>query len=616
MRTTVGQILINDALPEELRDYDRVIDKKTIRTLLRLVAENYPDRYNEVATQLMGVGADVSTSHGREASITLAGLRIGPKASALREELGSAIKKVLQAPGLNDDARDKQIVLLVGRAAPKIREVNLAEQIEQRNPLALQVNSGARGNPSQFSALNVGDLQVSDHRDNAIPIPIIHSYSDGLDPVEYWAASYGARRGVISTKFATPKGGFLGKQLALAAHRLVVTEDDCGTTNGIPVDGNDADNVGTLLAQKAGTFGAGTVVTPKISKQLGQYKSVFVRSPLTCESRSGICAKCAGVRERGKLPDVGDNIGIAAAQAIAEPISQSALSEKHTGGVVGTNVEASGFEAINSLVQVPKTFNGGAAIARLDGRVEAIENAPQGGTFVSVEGERHWVPPDFQPLVKKGDRIEAGDVISEGLPNPSEVVRYKGIGAGRWHFMNNLRRTLKATKITSNRRNIELLSRGLINHARVIGVDAVGDALPDDVVEFNSITKDYRPRSGSKPLVVARSAGRFLEKPYLQYSIGTRVTPNVATDLTKAGVKDVLTHEDEPAFVPEMVRAMETTAYAPDWMVRLGGFHLKKGLLESLHRGRATKEHGESFIPALARGVDFGKPPAGSGAIY
>ena len=222
----------------------------------------------------------------------------------------------------------------------------------------------------------------------------------------------------------------------------------------------------------------------------------------------------------------------------------------------------------------------------------------------------------FKPLVKKGDRIEAGDVISEGLPNPAEVVRYKGIGAGRWHFMNNFRNTLKASKISANRRNIELLSRGLINHARVLGVDSVGDALPDDLVEFNSITRHYRPRAGAKTLAPVRAVGRFLEQPHLQYSIGTRVTPRIAAEMSKSGVKSVLAHEDEPPFVPEMVRAMETISYSPDWMVRLGGFHLKKGLLESLHRGRATKEHGESFIPSLARGVEFGKPPAGSGAVY
>lgn len=616
MKMTVGQLLINEALPEELRDYTRVIDKKSIRTVLRLVAERYPEKYNEVAHQLMQVGGDIATAYGREASLSLDSLKIGKEAKKLRQELGRTTKAILQTPGLSDDERDRRIVMAVGRATQKIRDVNFKEQLAARNPLAMQVNSGARGNPVQFSAINVGDLLVTDHRDKEIPLPIIRSYSEGLDPVEYWAASYGARKGTVSTKFATPKGGFLGKQLALAAHRLVVTEEDCGTTNGIPVDGNDSDSVGTLLARKYGPHTQNTVITPKISKQLGRHKTVVVRSPMTCEARVGICSKCAGVRERGKFPEVGDNIGVAAAQAIAEPVSQSALNVKHSGGIAGAGPTAAGFDAINQLVQVPKTFQGGAAVSRADGRVEGIEKAPQGGTFIRVAEERHYVPPGFKPLVKKGDRIEAGDVISEGLPNPAEVVRYKGIGAGRWHFMNNFRNTLKASKIGASRRNVELLTRGLINHVRVTGLDGVADALPDDLVEFNSVIRGYQPRPGSRSMTPVRAVGKFLEKPHLQYSIGTRVTPRVVSELSKSGVKSVMAHDDEPPFQPEMVRAMETISYSPDWMVRLGGFHLKKGLLESLHRGRATKEHGESFIPALARGVEFGKPPAGSGAVY
>ena len=223
MRTTVGQLLINEILPEDLRDYDRVLDKKSIRVLLRVVATQYPQKYNEIASRLSQLGGEVSTARGREASLTLDSLRLGPEATKLRRGLDETIDAILNTPGLSPEARDKRIVVALGRAADKIRDVNLKEQLKARNPLAVQVNSGARGNPSQFSALNAGDMLVADHRDKEIPIPITHSYSDGLDPVEYWAASYGARKGTVSTKFSTPKGGFLGKQLALAAHRLVVT---------------------------------------------------------------------------------------------------------------------------------------------------------------------------------------------------------------------------------------------------------------------------------------------------------------------------------------------------------------------------------------------------------
>ena len=156
---------------------------------------------------------------------------------------------------------------------------------------------------------------------------------------------------------------------------------------------------------------------------------------------------------------------------------------------MGAGPTAAGFDAINQLVQVPKTYTGGASVATLDGRVDSVEKAPQGGTFVSVAGERHYVAPGFAVKVKRGDNIEAGDVLSEGLPNPAELVRYKGIGAGRWHFMQTFRDTLQASKIAASRRNIELLARGVINHARITDEDGPPDTLPDDVVEFDTITR-------------------------------------------------------------------------------------------------------------------------------
>jgi DNA-directed RNA polymerase subunit beta' len=491
--------------------------------------------------------------------------------------------------------------------------MNFKEQLELRNALAMQVNSGARGNPVQFSATNVGDLLVQDHRDNVIPIPLLNSYSEGLDPVEYWAGSYGARKGMVDLKFATPKGGFLGKQLSLAAHRLIVTEDDCGTKNGIPVDADDVDNVGAVLARDSSGVTAGSIIDMKSLKKFGKVDEIIVRSALTCQARDGVCAQCVGVREKGKLPEIGDNVGITAAQAISEPITQSAISSKHSGGVAGAGPTAGGFDAINQLVQVPKTFKGGAAIANVDGIVNSIEKAPQGGSYIGIAGERHYVAPEFDPLVAPGDKVEAGDVISEGLANPSEIVRHKGIGAGRWHFMKVFRNTLRDSKISANRRNVELLSRGLINHARVTEEDGPNDTLPDDIVEFSTLTRGYKPRRGTQKLQSNRALGMYLEEPVLQYSIGSKITPRTAADMQKHGVTEVQAHQDVPSFEPEMVRAMDVLSYNDDWQVRLGGFHLKKNLLESVHRGRGTEEHSTSFIPSLAKTIQFGKAPVKPG---
>jgi len=612
METTVGQILVNENLPEDMRDYSRPLNKGTVQKLFSDLADRYPDKYSEISQHFHTLAQAAVTSYGREASLSLNSFRTPEKVKAIHAELTKKIQTVLDSPGKREE-KDAKIIELTSSYIDKVTDTNYEEGLKENNPLALQVLSGSRGNKNQFRSLRGGDMLMVDHKERPIPIPVMASYSDGLDPVQYWAGAYGARKGAVSTKFATPKSGFLGKQLVLASHKLMVTEKDCGTTNGIPVEAQDADNEGAVLARGVGDFEPGTVLDPKILKKMGS-KPILVRSPMTCQAEQGVCQKCAGVRERGGFPPIGDNIGIAAAQAISEPIGQGQLSAKHTGGQAGSGAKIkSGLDLVNQLVQVPKTFQGAAAISTVDGSVDSIENAPQGGLYVTVGGAQHWVPAGEELKVKKGEKVEAGDVLSSGIPNPSEIVQHKGIGEGRRYFMEQFHQTLSDNKFPAHRRNVELLARGLINHVRISDLDGPADTLPDDVVEYDDIVRKYEPRFGFKTLAPKRSVGLYLEKPILHYSIGTRITPKVAKTLDSHGVADVQAHADTPSFAPEMTRAMETLSHSPDWMVRMGGFHLKKGLTEAVHRSRASDAHSTSFIPALAQGTEFGSAPQGAG---
>jgi len=611
METTAGQILLNEMLPEPLRDYNRPLDKKSTQKLFAELAEKYPDKYAEINQKMHTLASDTVTRYGGVASLSLESLRTPQSVKKLHSELTAHIEKVLHGPG-DPKSKDDQIVTLISRYLDPVTDANYEAGLKENNPLALQVLSGSRGNKSQFRSLRGGDMLVVDHKDRPIPIPILSSFSEGLDPVQYWAGAYGSRKGAVSTKFATPKSGFLGKQLAMAAHRLLVTEKDCGTQNGIPVDGADPDNEGALLARPHGEHNAGAVITPKMLK--GMKGTILVRSPMTCQARHGVCQRCAGIRERGDFPPIGDNIGIAAAQAIAEPIGQGQLSVKHSGGQAQSGGKSlkSGLDLVNQIVQVPTTFQGAAAISTMDGDVEKIEAAPQGGTYVTVKGMQHWVPAGETLSVKKGDQVEAGDVLSSGIPNPAEVVHFKGIGEGRRYFMDLFRKTLNENKFPAHRRNVELLSRGLINHVRITDPDGPPDTVPDDVVEYDDIVRGYEPRFGFKVASPKRAIGLHLEEPVLHYSIGTRITPNVAKTMEEHQVPIVKVHADPPSFTPEMTRAMETLSHSSDWMVRLGGFHLKKGLTDSVHKSLSSNTHGTSFIPALAQGTEFGKPAKGT----
>jgi hypothetical protein len=402
------------------------------------------------------------------------------------------------------------------------------------------------------------------------------------------------------------------KQLNQIAHRSVVVSDDAETEPdtliGLPVDTDDDDSEGALLAAPIGKYKRNTTLTPKILHDLREQgiKRILVRSPTVSGTPDGgVYARDVGVREFGRLPTRFENPGLAAAQALSEPISQSQLSAKHTGGVAGQSKGVSGFDRISSLVQIPKTMKDGAAHSTTDGTVQSIEPAPAGGVYVTINGTKHYVGVGFTPSVKKGDRVEAGDVISDGLPNPGLIVQYKGVGEGRRYFTQAFRQAIRDTGMNANRRNVELLARGLINHVRL--TDEIGDFAPDDIVQYNTIAASYKPREGHRTLAPSAAVGSYLEKPYLHYTIGTVVKPSMLKDFQEFGVNEVVVHTDPPPFEPEMIRGMANLQHDPDWMTRMFGSGLKTSLLRGVHRGATSDESGTSFVPSRARAVDFGR---------
>ena len=615
MQTTVGQLLIDDALPEDMRGQPRTLDAKGIRALFQEVAVKHPKEYRDITQRLMEVGSDAMyTSGGYSAGLK----HMLPTQTYVKErqKLMSQIQRIAMNKNLSDKDREAAIIKAVQAKSSEFEKSIFEESSKEKNPYALQIISGAKGKPFNLRSIRGGDLLYQNHRGQELPIAVLRSYSEGLSPAEYWAGTYGARKGVVDLKTATQDAGYFGKQLTQAAHRLLVTAKDSDEKHeddhprGFPVDVDDTDNEGAMLAHTFGPYKRNTVLTPKILahlKDLGHDK-ILVRSPTVGgPPDGGVYAHDVGVRERGAVAPIGDFVGIGAAQAIAEPLAQAQIGSKHTGGVAGAGAGVSGFKAINQLVQIPKVFPGGAAHSQTDGRVESIEPAPGGGHNVYINGQRHYVGVGFDLRIKPGDTVEAGDMISNGLPNPAEIVQHKGIGEGRRAFVEAFKRTAAEAGFGLHRRNIELVARGLINHVKLN--DSMGDYVSDDIIPYSTLEHIYQPRDGHQVLAPTSAVGKYLERPVMHYSIGTRITPAVAQQLQKFGVKRVFAHHETPAFEPHMVRGMENLSHDQDWMTRMLGSNLEKGLLRSVHRGGTSDEQGTSYVPSLARGVDFGKEP-------
>jgi hypothetical protein len=330
---------------------------------------------------------------------------------------------------------------------------------------------------------------------------------------------------------------------------------------------------------------------------------------MTCAAHNGVCSRCCGVRERGTLPGLSDAVGLAASSALTEPLSQSLLSTKHSAGVANV-AKVTGFKAINALFQVPETFPDKASLSEADGVVDSIDKLPQGGSSVVIGGKEHYISPEHEILVKRGDKIESGDRLSSGLMNPADVVRLKGIGAGRLSLLKQIQDTFKDNGIDVSRRNAELVARAVVDHVTVTDADESSHYLPDDIVEYSSFSKSYVPRPDSLNLEPNKAIGKFLESPVLHYSIGTRVTPSVVKELNEMEEKQVLVSDHEPSFKPNMVRLMENPSHDKDWMSQLGTSYVQKNLKKNVIRGDVTSNiHGTNPLPALAYGKEFGRPP-------
>jgi hypothetical protein len=604
VRATLGAILVNSVLPEEFRDYNRTWDKKTTSAVMDAVAKKYPNDYRDIVHKLHEIGGLAAYTSGHTVTLNdLASVALPPEKTM---EINRAIDKITDSKGSFDE-KNKQLLEFLGKIGEDAEVSTLQALTQRNNPLAKEVNAGARGNATQLNSMVGSSSLVLDQDNNPAPVAIMNSLSHGLSPAEYFAQSFGTRRGAISTKMATADSGFLGKQLALAAHRLIATDDEPMPGLGLPVDAFDEDNVGAALAQDVGPYKAGTIITSSMVKSWPKgTKRILVRSPVSDISPDGGVPRLSlGIRENG-IPEHGEEVGIPAIQTITNDLSQGALNEKHRGGAGG--VRKAGFKVINQLVQVPKVFPSGAAHAALDGNVTAITDAPQGGKYIHIGDTKHYVAPDQSPTVQKGASVEAGDVMSNGLPNPSVIVHHKGIGEGRRYFTDLMRDVLNESKLGANRRNIELMARSVINHVRVKDEsDALPGALPGDVVEYDRLAHSYQPREGALEVPATSAKGGYLEKPVLHYSIGTQIKPSVSRTLKEFGVKTVTVHKDPPPFEPYQERVMTSMLQSPDWAERLGGFYTSKGMLDAVHRGGSSDLNSNSYIPKLV----FGAPLAG-----
>ena len=608
MVTTLGRELIRRKLPEGYKGWaDKTMDKKTIVDMTTKMAMDDPDQYVETIRALGDIGEDVVSEYGRDAALSYADTAPDKSIRKLNVQLKELVAKVLDDPKLTEEQKEKKILDLGYKYTSRVQDAVFEDQDKRHTALAAQINSGSRGNKVQLMQLMFGNMMLKDALNRDIPFLHTDPFVSGTSPFAYWVSSSAGRKGMYDVQAATGQAGYFSKQATNVTHDVVIEKDDCGTEDtGEVFKAADQQNIGRVLLRPFHNHPAGSVVTADMVAEANDDEEMIVRTPMTCKCAHGVCAKCNGLSESGRFPGVGDYVSLNSCRTFSEKITQSGISSKHGSGVGGKKIEdpegpdqPTGFKNIERMFLVPSNFPGGAVLSPVDGRVAGIRPAPQGGNYITVGTNTLYCAPERSFKVKVGDTVEAGDALTNGIPNPTEITKYKGLGQARRYYMDKLADIFGRSGFGVDRSNLESFSRAMINKVRITSEDGYRSWLPGDVVSYSQVAAEYTPRDDAVDDTPEKSQGRYLEKPVLDYSIGTRITPKVVKTLDKYGFKKITTSPTPPPFEPEFMRPMAALQNDSSWLARMSGERLKDSLFDAARKGLTDSHDSTSYVDRI-----------------
>lgn len=592
MSTTFGQHLVDGILPPKWRG-SGTLTKARLNEILVEIARERPSEYPDIVSKLKRLGDEIATLDGISVGLEdIAPLR-GARDAALRPHVDAFHKAT------TIDEKEKAL------ASAQDAMLSLAKN--HPGTMGEMVRSGGRGNAAQLMRAVGAPVMVRDSKGKTVPWMIGRSFSEGLKPADAWVAGGEARVNAVLSNISVVEPGDLAKILVNNMSDQLITTTDCGTHNGVSMLGSDPHLVDRYTA------GTNQLITPQQAAQFAREgKSVVVRSPMTCEAAHGICQRCQGISPTGHLHPIGTNVGVRAAQALSEPLTQFSLNAKHGGRIDRGDKEPKleGIKGVRTLLEIPTSFTHKAVLAEKDGTVTHVTAAPQGGTYVHVDDLQHYVAPEHRVIVTPGQSVYAGDVLSNGVPKPDEVVRHKGLGEGRRYLVDALSDVYRRAGSDVDKRHLETLAKSVLNHVQIVDPGPEDAFIKGDVVHYNNFRATLA--ASQRKASLEDAIGETLAEPLLHHTAGTVVTPSLVEQLSKRGITSVAIADQGPRAIPLMRPASRTPLLNPDWMARLAHRYLKETLLTGIHRGDVSNLHGHSPVPAYVAGTEFGQGPGGT----
>jgi DNA-directed RNA polymerase subunit beta' len=587
MNTTLGRALFNETLPTDYPYMETVADKGQLSAIVNDLAERYPKV--EVAAALDRIkdaGFHWATRSG--VTVALSDILTPPNKREIITGYEKQAAKVQDQfdKGLTTEAeRRQELIEIWNRATAEVAKA-MEDNIPGSNNISRMVSSGARGNWMQVRQIAGMRGLVSNPKGEIIPRPIVNSYREGLSVAEYFISTHGARKGLADTALRTADSGYLTRRLVDVSQDVIIREDDCGTTKGLDMPiatqdaaGNWVRDLNVENSVYARSLAADAVdAKGKVIAQAGDdvgdvllstlmdagVNDIRVRSVLTCESAVGVCAVCYGRSlATGKLVDIGEAVGIIAAQSIGEPGTQLTMRTFHTGGVASADDITQGLPRVTELFEA-RTPKGASPIAEAAGRV-TIEDTDRSRRIILTpdNGDEPHIYPVLRRatlLVEDGQHVELGQQFHIGNLDPKEVLRVKGVRAVQLHLVDGVQGVYRSQGVPIHDKHIEVIVRQMLRKVTVVEHGDT-DLLPGELVDrlkYNELNRaaltEGKQTASARQEVMGITKASLATESWLS-AASFQETTRVLTQAAMEGKSDPLMGLKENVIIGKLIPA-------------------------------------------------------------
>ena len=595
VNTTVGIILFNRGIPQDLGFVDRskpenefeyeintVVSKKNLGKIIgKCISVHGLSRTAELLDYIKSTGYKYSTLGAVTVSIDDVKVPEAKKSiiADAQEQVDGVLKQYRRGL-ITDDERYNQVIKIWEKATDDVKNA-MKNNFAKENPMFMMSDSGARGNIDQLKQIAGMRGLMASTTGKTVEIPIKSSFREGLDALEYFISAHGARKGLSDTALRTADSGYLTRRLVDVSQDIIVREDDCGSKEGIEVydikDGNQV--IEKIEERLLGRYPLHDVINPATNEVIVDTNTLItediadkivaagidkveVRTVLGCRTEHGVCAKCYGMGLASrKEVDIGDTVGIIAAQSIGEPGTQLTMRTIHSGGVAGVADITQGLPRVEELFEARKP-KGLAIITEIAGTVSIKDDKKRKEVSITSKDDSrtYTIPFGAKLKVKDGDVLEAGDQITEGSKNPAEVLAINGPDGVFRYIISEVQKVYRNQGVDINDKHIEVIARQMLKKVRVEDngdTDMFAGSLVD-MYEFEDKNKlaeeqGLRPATGKRVLLGITKASLATESFLSAASF--QETTIVLTEAAIKGKTDELIGLKEHVIIGKLIPA-------------------------------------------------------------